>query len=111
MSMHTTLVLIGGAMPEYLFRRTAGVVGLLERLVEDGCAEAMDSGVEKLTETLLDEITINLGNDPTRDPAAGEIPAVPAAVRRGRPHRSRNTVFDDHGAPAQAENGSGRRPA
>jgi hypothetical protein len=104
-------MLTGGTMPEYLFRRTAGVVGLLERLVEDGCAEALDSGVEKLTDTLLDDITINLGNDPTRDPAVGEIPAVPAAVRRGGPHRSRNTVFDDHGAPALAENGSGRRPA
>jgi len=28
-------MLTGGAMPEYLFRRTGGIVGLLERLVED----------------------------------------------------------------------------
>jgi len=94
-------MLSAGTMPEYLFRRTGGVVGLLERLVEEGCAEALDSGAEKLTENLLDTIMINLGNDPRRDPAAEEIPAVPArkatkaaAKGRGRP---RNTVFDDHG--------------
>jgi hypothetical protein len=104
-------MLTAGAMPEYLFRRTAGVVGLLERLVEDGCAEALDSGVERLTENLLDEVTINLGNDPTRDPTAGEIPPVPAAAatasRSGSGRRPRNTVFDDHGVPAAADVGRG----
>lgn len=35
-------MLTGARMPEYLFRRTGGVVGLLERLVEEGCAEAID---------------------------------------------------------------------
>jgi hypothetical protein len=55
-------------MPEYLFRRTSGVVGLLERLVEDGCTEALDSGVEQLTEPVLDQVTINLGNDPRPGP-------------------------------------------
>jgi chloramphenicol 3-O-phosphotransferase len=99
-------MLSAGRMPEYLFRRTGGVVGLLERLVEEGCAEAVDSGVEKLTENLLDTIGINLGNDPRRDPAAGEIPPVPArptavatataAAAKGR-RRPRNSVFDDHG--------------
>ncbi|MFD0502478.1 TniQ family protein [Streptomyces chiangmaiensis] len=39
-------MLTSGTMPEYLMRRTDGVVGLLERLVEDGCQEAMDSGKE-----------------------------------------------------------------
>ena len=33
-------MLTGGTMPEYLYRRTNGVVGLLERLIEDGCREA-----------------------------------------------------------------------
>ncbi len=47
-------MLTSGTMPEYLFRRTSGVVGLLERLIEDGCAEALDTGEEQLTETLLD---------------------------------------------------------
>jgi hypothetical protein len=101
-------MLTDGAMPEYLFRRTAGVVGLLERLVEDGCTEAMDTGVETLTENLLDTITINLGNDPTRDPAAGEIPAVPTTLPpRSAPkkRRGRNTVFDDHGSVDRVSSG------
>lgn len=87
-------------MPEYLFRRTAGVVGLLERLIEEGCTEAIDTGAEKLTKDLLDAILINLGNDPARDATAGEIPQVPAVpprAKRGR--KPRNTVFDDTGAP------------
>jgi hypothetical protein len=93
-------MLSAGTMPEYLFRRTGGLVGLLERLVEEGCAEALDTGAETLTENLLDDITINLGNDPRRDPDAEEIPAVPsarpAATAKAR-RRPRNTVFDDHG--------------
>jgi chloramphenicol 3-O-phosphotransferase len=98
-------MLTGGTMPEYLFRRTGGVVGLLERLVEEGCAEALDTGVEQLTDDLLDTVLINLGNDPTRDPAAGEVPPVPDVTsrahqprRRGR--KPRNTVFDDRGSTA-----------
>ncbi len=97
-------MLTGGRMPEYLFRRTSGVVGLLERLVEDGCTEALDSGVEQLTEPVLDQVTINLGNDPGREPTAGEVPPVPAA--RPRPSRAgrrpRNTVYDDAGIPPRA---------
>src|SRR5947208_7309336 len=97
-------MLTTGRMPEYLFRRTSGVVGLLERLVEDGCTEALDSGTEQLTESLLDQVTINLGNDPGRDATAGEIPPVPAAPTRGprAGRRARNTVFDDPGVPVTA---------
>ena len=47
-------MLTDGAMPEYLFRRTGGIVGLLERLIEDGCAQAIDTGAEQLTIDLLD---------------------------------------------------------
>ncbi|MEU4419291.1 TniB family NTP-binding protein [Actinoplanes sp. NPDC024001] len=95
-------MLTGGTMPEYLFRRTNGVAGLLERLIEDGCAEAMNTEAEVLTEELLDDIGINLGNDPRRDAAAGEVPAVPAktpAASKKPSHRGRNKVFDDHGIP------------
>jgi hypothetical protein len=99
-------MLTGGSMPEYLFRRTGGVVGLLERLIEEGCAEAVDTGAEKLTDDLLDTILINLGNDPTRDAGAGEVPQVPqVAPRTTRKRKARNTVFDDTGIPA-----SGRAP-
>ncbi len=103
-------MLTDGAMPEYLFRRTNGVVGLLERLVEDGCREAIATGAERLTDTLLDGVTIDLLNAPGRDPAAGEIPTVPHqpteqnSPTAGRTRkRGRNTVFDDHGPAAAAE--------
>ncbi|MFI5804471.1 AAA family ATPase [Streptomyces sp. NPDC051561] len=102
-------MLTGGNMPEYLMRRTDGVVGLLERLIEDGCQEAMDSGQENLDEALLDDIVLSL-DDPDRDPQAGEIPAIPGSsspapdtaasgMKASRPSRARgrNTTFDDHG--------------
>lgn len=98
-------MLLGGTMPEYLFRRTNGVVGLLERLVEEGCAEALGTGAERLTQDLLDAIPINLGNDPTRDATAGEVPPVPEVAPAPSPRRTgraRNTVFDDPGVPGAA---------
>jgi AAA domain len=90
-------MLTDGPMPEYLFHRTGGIVGLLERLIEDGCALAIDTGVEQLTTDLLDEITIDLGN--VSRPAA-EIPDIPASTLRKRGRPCRNTVFDDHGTSA-----------
>ena len=97
-----TGMLTTGTMPEYLFRRTGGIVGLLERLIEDGCAEAIDSDAERLTSELLDTIEINLGNMPGRDRSAGEVPTVPPRPSRsnGTGGKRRNTVFDDHGPPA-----------
>jgi hypothetical protein len=90
-------MLADGVMPEYLFRRTSGVVGLLERLVEDGCAAAIATGREQLTTRLLDDIDLTVSAS-GRDAAAGEVPAVPPrpARRAGKP---RSTVFDDHGQP------------
>lgn len=91
-------MLTDNAMPEYLFRRTNGIVGLLERLIEDGCTRAIDTGAEHLSIDLLDEIDINLGGQPGRDPTAGEIPAVPPRPRQStRKPKARNTVFDDRG--------------
>ncbi|MFD9575104.1 AAA family ATPase [Streptomyces sp. NPDC059982] len=107
-------MLTGGGMPEYLMRRTGGVVGLLERLIEDGAQQAMDTGRELLDESLLDEIVISL-DDPGRDPGAGEVPVIPgtttapmpAAKVRARARRpGRNTVFDDRG-PRAADSAGG----
>lgn len=96
-------MLTGGQMPEYLFRRTNGIVGLLERLVEDACAEAVATGEERLTTSFLDSVAITLGDLPARDPAAGEIPPIPdQPMARGKQRRPRNTVFDDTGAPSAA---------
>lgn len=98
-------MLTEGAMPEYLFARTRGIVGLLERLIEDGCAHAIDTGAEQLTTDLLDAIDINLGNVPGRDHTAGEIPDVPARPAAGKKtaRRKRNTVYDDQGSPVDTD--------
>ncbi|MBB5935709.1 TniB family NTP-binding protein [Streptomyces zagrosensis] len=95
-------MLTEGVMPEYLFERTDGVVGLLERLLEDGCREAIDSGTECLTEPLLNNIAITPG-PPGRDRTTGEIPDIPAPRRPARKasgRRPRNTVLDDQGPAA-----------
>ena len=98
-------MLTGGTMPEYLYRRTSGVVGLLERLIEDGCREAIGTGTERLTQALLDNVTLSLPDASGRDAEAGEIPAIPPRpVSSGgsgasKRNRGRSTVFDDRGAP------------
>ncbi|MFI8458642.1 hypothetical protein [Kitasatospora sp. NPDC085464] len=99
-------MLTEGTMPEYLMRRTGGVVGLLTRLIEDGAQEAIDSEREVLDEELLDEIVLSL-DDPGRDPDSGEIPVIDAAAavsskssKPGARKRARNTVFDDGGPRA-----------
>jgi hypothetical protein len=82
-----------GVMPEYLFRRTGVVIGLLERLIEDACAAAIDTGAEAITIGLLEGLDLDLGGHPGRDARSGKIPDVATAPRK----RGRNTVFDDHG--------------
>ncbi len=73
-------MLSDGTMPEYLFRRTGGIVGLVKKLVQAGCRYAIETG----------------------RPGAGEIPHIPvqpAPPPRKTPARPRNSVFDDRGAP------------
>jgi hypothetical protein len=101
-------MLTAGDMPEYLFRRTHGVVGLLRRLIEDSCARAIATGEERLTRELLAGTPIHLGNLNDLDPDAGEIPDIPEndvpPPRPKKKRRPRNTVFDDHGTrPAAGE--------
>ena len=102
-------MLTTGAMPEYLFRRTRGIVGLLRRLIEDGCAEAISSGEEQLTPELLAGTPIRLGNLADLDAEAGEIPEIPPDTRPSRQaskkagRKGRNTVFDDHGGRPAAD--------
>jgi hypothetical protein len=98
-------MLTGGIMPEYLFRRTGGIVGLLGCLIEEACMAAMDTGEERLTQELLDEVDIDLSQIPNRDPEAGELPDVPAQPprpKKTKKNRGRNTVFDDRGAQSAA---------
>jgi hypothetical protein len=104
-------MLTTGGMPEYLFRRTHGIVGLLRRLIEDGCAKAIATGEEQLTPELLAGTAIRLGNPADLDPGAGEIPPIPQDVELPAPPRKkpgkrpRNTVFDDHGGDRPAADG------
>ncbi|MFD0393464.1 hypothetical protein ACFQ3Z_17030 [Streptomyces nogalater] len=80
-------MLTGGRMPEYIYRRTGGVVGLIERLIEDGASLAMDTGIEEITEELLDRVIIRTQH-PKRDRAAGEEGEVPRPFRRRRQSRA-----------------------
>ena len=93
-------MLTAGEMPEYLFRRTGGIVGLLRRLIEDGCARAIATGEERLTRDLLAGTVIGPGSLAGLDPEAGEVPDIPqdaAPPPAKKKRRPRNTVFDDHG--------------
>ena len=95
-------MLTDGAMPEYLFARTNGVVGLLKKLIKAACHRAMLTGDECITETLLREITIDPADLSDLDAEAGEMPDIPA-VDAPTPHRrGRNTVFDDKGPRDEA---------
>ncbi len=102
-------MLTTGGMPEYLFRRSHGIVGLLRRLIEDGCAKAIATGEERLTTGLLAGTAIRLGNLADLDPEAGEVPQIPQDVQPPPPARKnsgkkpRNTVFDDRGDQAAAD--------
>ncbi|MDX3771173.1 MULTISPECIES: TniB family NTP-binding protein [unclassified Streptomyces] len=95
-------MLTGSTMPEYLMRRTGGVVGLLGRLIEDGAQEAMESGKELIDETLLDEIVLQRDKleQPPDEPV---IPADPPTTSENpKAKRPRNTVFDDQGPAARS---------
>jgi hypothetical protein len=92
-----------GAMPEYLFRHTRGIVGVLRKLVQKACRRAIETGEEEITTALLDSLTITREDLPGLDPDSGEIPdflAAPDTEKPAKPRKGRNTVFDDHGAPA-----------
>ena len=98
-------MLTAGEMPEYIYRRTSGVVGLIRRLIEDGCARAIATGEERLTRELLAATPIRLPDPGDLDPDSGEIPDIPPDAGPPEPkkkRRPRNTVFDDHGTKPAA---------
>ncbi|SEH02385.1 AAA domain-containing protein [Nonomuraea solani] len=89
-----------GDMPEYLYRRTGGVVGLLRKLIQSGCRYAIETGRERLTIGLLDELALSPADLPDLDPESGEMPHIPepAAAPARKATKPRNTVYDDRGA-------------
>jgi hypothetical protein len=112
-------MLTSGEMPEYLFGRTRGVVGLLRRLFEDGCTEAILTGEERLTPELLAKTTIHLGNLDDLDPGASEVPTsrrTPPRPRRPSPaagaDATRSSTTAGTGRPRVTDMAmsSGRRP-
>ena len=93
-------MLTTGEMPEYLFRRTHGIVGLLRRLIEDGCTEAITSGEERPDPGTAGQDGHPPGQPRRPRPRGGEIPEIPEDVpppRHKSTRRPRNTVFDDRG--------------
>lgn len=89
-----------GGMPEYLFGRTHGVVGALEKLIQEGCRHAIENGTETITAAQLDTLDLNPDDFPGLDPASGETPDIPPPAASRNKRRPRNTVFDDPGTPA-----------
>lgn len=94
-------MLTEGETPEYLYGRTRGVIGLLNRLIEDACSVAISTGAEKLTPDLLSRVTIHLGDLGDLDAETGEVPDIPTDTASPTPRaarkRGRNTVFDERG--------------
>jgi hypothetical protein len=100
--LHDTAgTLTGDGMPEYLFRRTNGVVGLLEKLIQTGCRLAIQTGAERLAADLLDRCTLSPTDLPDLDAESGEQPEIPPA-RPARKKKGRNTVFDDDGPAVES---------
>jgi AAA domain len=98
-------MLSDGDMPEYLFRRTGGIVGVLRKLIQKACRHAIGSGAEEITTCLLDSLTLTRKDMPGLDPDSGEIPDIPAAPapaaeKPGKIRKPRNTGFDDRGVPS-----------
>ncbi|MGW6401257.1 AAA family ATPase [Streptomyces sp. NPDC055134] len=102
----TTEMLTGGDMPEYLFHRTKGVVGILEKLIQHGCRRAMEDKSECLTKGLLNQFTVTPDDMPDLDAGSGEQPHIPPhEPTQKKNSRGRNTVFDDDGPAASATAG------
>jgi hypothetical protein len=60
---------------DYLWRRTQGVIGSLTQLLTEACAEAIDTGTERITARLLDGIDIGYA----AEVGAGRQPGARAA--------------------------------
>ncbi|MEV6247948.1 AAA family ATPase [Streptomyces sp. NPDC051742] len=100
-------MLTGGNMPEYLFHRTGGVVGVLEKLIQHGCRRAIEDKSERLTKELFNQFTVTPGDMPDLDAESGEQPKIPPhkpSDGKKKP-KGRNTVFDDDGPAAAGEAG------
>ena len=98
-------MLSGGSMPEYLFGRTNGIIGLLKKLIQAGCRHAIETGAE--TDHRRAPRHPRPSARPTcpdLDPGAGEIPDIPRhPPRRPETRASRGTPSSTTGAPPLPE--------
>jgi len=106
-------MLTSGDIPEYLYRRTGGIVGVLARFIKAACVKAIDMGgprlaQERLTRELLTDTVIDLREE-NRDAESGEyldlsqfgVVDTPILKNPGRERSPRrNGSFDDTGAAA-----------
>jgi hypothetical protein len=96
-------MLASGSMPEYLFQRTNGVVGLLEKLVQRGCRVAIEGDSDRLSKELLNRCAVSPTELPDLDADSGEQPLIAPVESRARKRpKSRNTVYDDAGPAAES---------
>lgn len=100
-------MLLRDGLPEYLYRRSGGVVGTLVRLVSEATRAAIrdpdpETGDEIITEAVLEGVVADFAAEDGRLREAGEVPDVPpapAATRTAaRPGKARSTVFDESSA-------------
>lgn len=59
--------MLADVLPNYLWARTSGRIGSLMTLINRGCARAIRSGEEVLTEALFDTITLDASAEETRE--------------------------------------------
>ncbi|QKZ18365.1 AAA family ATPase [Streptomyces chartreusis] len=103
---NTAGMLTEGDMPEYLFNRTKGVVGILEKLIQHGCRRAMEDKSERLSKDLLNQFTVTPDDMPDLDADSGEQPDIPPhKPTPSKKPKGRNTVFDDVGPAAAGSAG------
>ena len=108
-------VLTEGELPEYLFRRSGGVVGTVNRLVTEAVLTAVENpdettGEERITIELLDGITANYSAEEGRIAEVGEVPDVPVVqpAPRAAPKRKQgsSTVLQER-RPTKAQAAEG----
>lgn len=95
-------MLTSGSMPEYLFQRTNGVVGLLEKLVQRGGRVAIEESSERLGKDLLSRCAVSPTDLPDLDADSGEQPLIPPVKSPRKKPKARNTVYDDTGPAAES---------
>jgi len=69
--------MLADVLPDYLYERTSGHIGSLMTLVNRGCARAIRTGEESLSQVLLDTIPLDAAAEDTR-------PENAAALRSGK---------------------------